>query len=234
MIPLDLNIYVRQPGAWISVIVVFVIIASAIAISTGTMLDSVHSLLHELELKNQEIAKYAETDYLTGALNRRGLDNRLTAMISKQTRDGGIIYVYYIDLDGFKQINDNYDHIAGDFALTNVSSTIKSLIRPEDLFARVGGDEFVVVMHVDNTKKLEIIAIIERMLTKIAKPFEFNHNTLFLSASIGVVEHKPTYISNKITVDSLIKLADATMFTVKKSGKNNFLVSSSTEIYRNS
>lgn len=102
-------------------------------------------LLHELQLRNKELATFAMTDALTGMPNRRALMEELPRMWARAQRESHAVLLAYVDLDGFKGINDQYGHAAGDQLLMTLSRQLLSALRNSDFAARVGGDEFVMV-----------------------------------------------------------------------------------------
>ena len=164
-------------------------------------------------------------DELTGLLIRSSLLESLDLALKGLQGSNAILAVCFIDLDGFKEINDQHGHALGDQALSLVSTRLQNSIRSDDLLCRWGGDEFVVVLqNIDRPESVENLA--NRLLTAIAHPLRLSADgplTLFLGASIGVSIVMPaTSITSQEKVDALtfIERADQAMYSAKKAGKN--------------
>lgn len=178
----------------------------------GTIQDITERKEHEKQL--QHIAHY---DALTGVPNRVLLADRLTQALARAKRDRGLLAVCYLDLDGFKPINDHYGHQAGDSVLVEISRRIKDTIRENDTVARLGGDEFVVLL-VGMQVPEECAGSLCRMLEVIHRPIEVMGQTMRISASIGVA----LYPEDDDDPDTLLRHADQAMYAAKQSGKNRY------------
>ena len=174
--------------------------------------DISHLKEHEAELRH--VAHY---DALTGIPNRVLLADRIKQAIFQTERENKIMAVCYLDLDGFKPVNDTLGHAAGDQVLIEVSRRIEKTIRGGDTVARIGGDEFVVLLLGLNNE-VECVATLERLLAAISAPVEFKDASINLGASIGV----SIYPKNATNPDTLLRYADQAMYTAKQSGKNRF------------
>lgn len=165
---------------------------------------------HEKEL--QRIAHY---DSLTGVPNRMLLADRMEQAIAQAKREKEILGVCYLDLDGFKPVNDSFGHQAGDQVLIEIARRIESILRKGDTCARLGGDEFVVLLpnlhHED-----KCIITVKRLLEVIAKPILIQDKTFSLTASIGI----SIYSGDDSNADQLLNYADKAMYVAKQSGKN--------------
>lgn len=205
---------------WCVLILITLIQMGIIVYSLGFVYKSLTSILTEIHLKNRVIQQMLETDKLTGLCNRWVAEERLKVILACQQRYGGITFVLFLDLDGFKAINDTYHHIAGDFTLKTVAKRLKSAMRPEDIVSRMGGDEFVIVVHIDdddiNQARKYIQDIVTRLLKSIAEPIIWENHSLSLGASIGIAEHA---YQHPITAEELMHKADMEMFSIKRSGK---------------
>jgi len=195
------------------------IIFSAILVSTVP--NSIRRILKNQEKISLESYSYkiaSERDPLTGIANRLYFEKFLRDAILNAKNVGNKIALYYIDLDNFKPINDNYGHDVGDEVLKIVSKELIITIRNNDLVARVGGDEFVVVANgiLDNNDA-EIIG--NRILSIICQEKIVKTHTFNIGASIGV----SIYPDDANNVSDLIKHADEAMYTVKKSHKNDIV-----------
>ncbi len=167
---------------------------------------------HEMQLEH--IAHY---DALTGVPNRVLLADRLVQSLARAKRDQGMMAVCYLDLDGFKLINDTYGHEAGDKVLIEVTHRIKAVIREDDTVARLGGDEFVVLL-VGIDAPEECVGSLNRLLEAIRQPIDIQGAVSNISVSIGV----SLYPEDDQDADTLLRHADQAMYVAKQSGKNRY------------
>jgi diguanylate cyclase (GGDEF)-like protein len=168
---------------------------------------------------HQDLTFLAYHDPLTDLANRKSFQQKLTQSIqvNAQEPEGSFLAVLFLDLDGFKSINDTYGHEMGDWLLTQVAQRLYRSVRGDDLVARMGGDEFSIILnHVPNRPKLEII--VRRILKSISEPYIRGNATLVIGVSIGV----SIYASNISDSDVMMKEADTAMYSVKKKGKGHF------------
>lgn len=178
---------------------------------------SVHTSLKEI-IDTQKRADFlAFHDSLTGLPNRVKLEEDLSYSINLAHRNSSNLFVLFIDLDRFKIINDTLGHSVGDELLKTVSSRIKKNLRQSDIIARMGGDEFIVVLDSSRDKK-SAGYVCEKILTVIKEPIVVDENSLNTSASIGVA----MYPDDGEDYSTLIKNADTAMYHAKDLGKNNF------------
>jgi diguanylate cyclase (GGDEF)-like protein len=172
-------------------------------------------LLTSLKQTNEQITHLAHHDVLTGLPNRILFYDRLNHAISGAHRNKTQLAVLFLDLDGFKQINDTLGHDAGDELLRMAAKRIQACVRESDTVARMGGDEFTIILcdvHTPNGQDNVAKKIIEAM----ASPFMINGKNCSVSASIGIA----LYPDNGVNADQLLKIADAAMYLAKNSGKN--------------
>ena len=174
--------------------------------------DISHIKAHEAELK-----RVAHYDALTGIPNRVLLADRMKQAIHQTSREQNMMAICYLDLDGFKPINDSLGHDAGDHVLIEVARRIENAIRGGDTVARMGGDEFVVLL-LGQERGEECAATLERLLATIANPISVKDTFCMLSASIGV----SIYPLDDEDPDTLLRHADQAMYVAKQSGKNRF------------
>lgn len=180
----------------------------------GFNTDITKQVNHEVELDHS-----AKHDSLTGLPNRFLLSELLNQMMRQASRNGEQIALVFIDLDGFKEINDNHGHEAGDFVLKEIAFRIKDAIRDNDLAARIGGDEFVaVLMQVKDCEKL--IPLLNKILLDISTPIEYGLEKLKVSASMGISFYPQT---NDIGGEVLLRQADQAMYDAKMNGKNKYI-----------
>lgn len=170
-----------------------------------------------LKTHAEDLDRIANFDTLTGAANRRLLTDRLTQAIARTRRSGVPIAVCYLDLDGFKTINDQLGHAAGDKVLIEITRRLKLLLRAEDTVARLGGDEFVLILT-ELPKPEEICIVIDRMLKAVSAPMAIENTSVSVSASIGVTISPPDMPDS----DSLLRHSDQAMYIAKTAGKNRY------------
>jgi diguanylate cyclase (GGDEF)-like protein/PAS domain S-box-containing protein len=155
-------------------------------------------------------------DCLTGLPNRAWFMNQLQLAIIEQINNPKLVYaVLFIDLDGFKVVNDSLGHLIGDEMLEKVSRRLKNSLRPEDKVARFGGDEFVILLqNIQNYQ--EVIQIAERIKKRLKKPFFLQGETIFTSASIGITLSSVGYEKP----ENILRDADVAMYRAKARGKD--------------
>ena len=189
---------------------------------SGSMINNHHHRLVIGMIENITARKDAEQrlnhlalhDGLTGLPNRTLLLDRIEHELAASRRSGGHVAVFFLDLDGFKSVNDAAGHLAGDEVLQMVAQRLRNCVRPGDTVARLGGDEFVVVCpdfhHHDDTQPLA-----QRLLGVLAEPFIRGDSTHQLSASIGIAVSDPHHHA-----EDLLRTADDAMYAAKEAGKN--------------
>ena len=183
---------------------------------------AITSDISELKRHQQQLEQYAYNDNLTGLPNRLLLTDRLDQQILYSNREHRNLAVVFIDLDGFKQINDYYGHEVGDEYLIAVSQAMRSVVRESDTLGRLGGDEFIVIIY--NLEHLSSIHIpINHLLEAINSPIMIRNVTLKTTASMGVTyyEGQP---NRHIDANALIRQADLAMYAAKQAGKNCYYV----------
>ncbi|KAB3539014.1 diguanylate cyclase [Alkaliphilus pronyensis] len=168
----------------------------------------------ELELELQNSAYY---DKLTGIPNRRLFFEKLSQMITENKRDSKKFAVLFIDLDGFKAVNDNYGHEVGDKVLATVASRLQNCVRRSDVLSRMGGDEFTVILR--NIKdKNAIEAIVNKIHKALKEVMYIDEQECRVDSSIGIA----IYPENGKDCDTLLRNADAAMYDIKKNGKGGY------------
>lgn len=179
------------------------------------LLRAILSAVHraELETKLHDMAHY---DSLTGLASRHLLLDRLQQVISTIPRSDKISAIAFIDLDNFKPVNDHHGHEAGDFVLVELADRLSKALRRNDTVARIGGDEFVLLLtNIDNSSEYELL--LHRIRLIINVPFNLpNGYCARISASIGVTLVDDT----SVDADTVLRRADQTMYQAKNSGKN--------------
>ncbi|MCV6615951.1 MAG: diguanylate cyclase, partial [Cellvibrionaceae bacterium] len=173
-------------------------------------------VLHRSQAE-EKIRHLARHDQLTHLPNRSQLLDNLGQGISRVDRYGGYLCVLFLDLDGFKPVNDEYGHEAGDHVLIEIAGRLKNMMRPTDTVARFGGDEFVVLMT--DVQEMDcIVPKLQSVVTACASPIDWLGNQLQLGVSLGVA----SYPGNGANGKELIAAADKAMYKAKDSGKNCF------------
>jgi diguanylate cyclase (GGDEF)-like protein len=165
----------------------------------------------------QQLEHIAHYDALTDLPNRVLLADRLQQAILQSQRHNRLLAVLYLDLDGFKTVNDTYGHKIGDELLICVSQRMKTALREGDTLARIGGDEFVAAL-VDLEQAQDYELVLERLLLAASEPVKVSDTILQVSASIGVT----LYPQDSADADILLRQADQAMYQAKQSGKNRY------------
>jgi diguanylate cyclase (GGDEF)-like protein len=174
------------------------------------------SLNKELMKTKEEIKKIAFHDSLTLLPNRRFFEENLNNALKEATEYGGELAVIFIDLDGFKAVNDTHGHNAGDSLLRQVATRLKVSIGENGFLARLAGDEFIITLPRSQNEKT--IEIAERILGELNKPLFINNIQIMVTPSIGIARY-PEHGKN---VETLINNADYAMYRAKKLEKNNY------------
>jgi diguanylate cyclase (GGDEF)-like protein/PAS domain S-box-containing protein len=167
---------------------------------------------HEIELE-----RIAHHDALTGIPNRLLLSDRMRQAVAQARRETRRLAVCYLDLDGFKPINDALGHDAGDRVLVEIAQRISHSIRANDTVARLGGDEFVVLLS-GVERGNDCTTILDKLLAAISRPVSVEGRTFIVTASIGVT----LYPDDRAEPDVLLRHADQAMYIAKQMGKNRY------------
>jgi len=180
------------------------------------MISGTQSDITQLKNHEAELDRVANYDVLTELPNRRLLVDRFKQTISRVNRHSSLCAVCYLDLDGFKVVNDQYGHDVGDQLLIAIVEQLLHIMREQDTLARVGGDEFIALFEIGS--EIECIQILERMLGAIDQTIYIGDKPLRLTASIGV----SLYPEDNVDPDILLRHADHAMYMAKAAGKNCF------------
>jgi len=178
--------------------------------------NRIERLKAELELVN----KLVREDQLTGALNRRGLDDALLRESARADRSRASLCIALLDLDNFKRVNDSYGHQAGDAVLVHLVSMVKETIRSNDLIGRYGGEEFMLILP--DALIDEAVSVMVRLQRSLeARPLVFGNVQLDFTFSAGIALRRPG--DSEVT---LINQADQALYEAKRVGKNRVIVAS--------
>jgi diguanylate cyclase (GGDEF)-like protein len=189
----------------------------------GHLTAAFNKLLEKLLRNREEMRKMANHDPLTALPNRLLLADRMGQAIARADRNGTRLAVLYLDLDGFKPINDQFGHEAGDFALVEIAKRLSSVVREADTVSRIGGDEFVIVIA-DLDEDVQLAqgagcAVAEKCIEIVAEPIQIRGEKYCVGVSIGI-----SIGNGKASVESLLSAADSSMYAAKQKGKGRFIV----------
>lgn len=199
---------------------------------SGVSLSPEHGLsmwllsdISELKSYQQRIERLAFHDSLTGLPNRLLFADRLTQALAVASRNKSFLAVCYLDLDGFKPVNDAHGHAAGDTVLKEIGRRLLRIVRPNDTACRLGGDEFVLLLtHLESPDEYQ--TVLDRALIELMKPIAISTDiNVVVSASVGIAR----YPSEGTDVDHLLRNADKAMYQGKASGKNRVCVYSNSD-----
>lgn len=183
----------------------------------GTVTD-----ITERKRAEERLTYIATHDSLTGLPNRSLFYDRLQHAVQNAKRNGLGVAVAFLDLDGFKSVNDTYGHEKGDFLLQDVASRLNSCVRESDSVARLGGDEFTFIFE-KVRQPSDAITIAEKIIETLSKPFKINGELVYITASIGI----SLYPDDGEQTSELIKKADTAMYAAKDLAQNSYRLYSS-------
>jgi diguanylate cyclase (GGDEF)-like protein/PAS domain S-box-containing protein len=173
------------------------------------------------EKQEAERIRYrASYDALTGLPNRALLHDRLLQSLAKASRERGHLGLLFIDLDGFKPVNDHFGHLVGDHLLVAVAERMHGCVRESDTVARLGGDEFVIVLP-DMVSASDAQLVAAKVVASLGVPFELDGVSAQIGTSIGIA----IYPQNGQTAEELLRAADHAMYIAKESGKGCYVIS---------
>lgn len=198
--------------------------AATIAMQCATTARQLREASERLELKiaeldrqRQRLQQLAHHDALTDLPNRIQLDERMQQAIAYTRRRGELMAVCYLDLDGFKPVNDRFGHAAGDQVLIEVARRLRACVRDYDCIARLGGDEFVLLLC-DLQSVSQCQFALDRVLEEIASPYLLGEQSVHMTASIGV----SLYPSDGGDPDQLLRQSDQALFIAKREGRSRY------------
>lgn len=187
-------------------------------IGTRKQVDEAEAKIKQLEQELSQVSELVREDQLTGALNRRGLEEAFERESMRADRHQTPLCIALLDVDNFKRLNDSLGHQAGDRALIHLIEVIKEALRPSDSVARYGGEEFVIVLpDVGIEEAASTVERLQRELTK--KYFLHENNSILVTFSAGVALRAPDESRNDV-----IGRADKAMYKAKKAGKNRVFI----------
>lgn len=193
-----------------------------LALSFNHMQDQLNQQMTALETSRHEMDQLARHDAMTGLPNRRLFQERLDNALARSQRSGTRFALLFIDVDKFKSINDRWGHDAGDEVLKVIAKRLMSNTRKADAVARIGGDEFVVLLDSPSSRE-DIVSIAEKLLESVRSPIQHNGMELQVGFSIGISQ----YPDNGTTASELMSSADHAMYEAKSAGRDGFRFSAS-------
>jgi diguanylate cyclase (GGDEF)-like protein/PAS domain S-box-containing protein len=173
--------------------------------------------ISERKKAEQTIHYQAYHDLLTGLPNRTLFKDRLTLSIAQARRNSQMLAVMFLDLDRFKMVNDTLGHVVGDELLLHVSSRLRGCLREGDTLARMGGDEFTLLLPQISFRE-DAVTTAQKILAALQRPFHIGDHELFASVSIGIA----LFPNDGESIDSLVKNADVAMYHAKARGRSNY------------
>jgi len=212
-------IVMRTKGGLISFYRAWLVLAAVILMFGAVLAYMWASLRHALRLEtaNSKIMELAQTDILTNLVNRRAFMKRLTMAFTASWRGAPPFAVLYLDIDDFKDVNDTLGHAMGDVLLKEVVERLKQAVRPEDLVARFGGDEFAILLF-DVTDPTAAGALAARIGKLLAAPFVIGGHTVRITSSIGIA----LYSLDVGGPEAMMMQADLALYGAKDGGRNRY------------
>jgi diguanylate cyclase len=184
---------------------------------TQQKVEEAEQRIRKLTAELDQASLLAHNDYLTGALNRRGMEEALEREFSRSDRGGSAICIALMDVDYFKRLNDSLGHEAGDTALAHLAKVTRDALRPTDVLARYGGEEFVIILpETDLEEGKRVMARVQRELTR--NFFLHKNERVLITFSAGVAERRA-----EETADLTLKRADMALYEAKHSGRNRVI-----------
>lgn len=208
-LPLYLDMNYRLVHLHANWMVTFVMLI-AIMSSTNKMYQSLRIQKEEERVRYEYLAAH---DSLTGLYNRMMFDDLLEKALNRSIRNGSEVVLLYIDLDKFKPINDDLGHRVDDFVLQEMAVRLLEVVRLSDTVARIGGDEFAVILDGDEILPEKLKSFAERVCAALAQPIAYSGETITVGCSIGIA----CYPENGASPEQLLKAADEAMYRAKKS-----------------
>ncbi len=190
-------------------------------------MERIAEMRHQLIKITEKLETLSVTDSLTGLYNRMQFDKALKNVIAQAERHHHSIALLFIDIDHFKDVNDTLGHQTGDLLLKHISNRLTSCLRENDFIARIGGDEFAIILREIESIQTAV-DVAKKIISVFIPPFSIEHYTLNIKCSIGISCY-PRDGDDSITI---MKNADAAMYNAKQIGRNQYYVYESTEAFK--
>ena len=215
--PFDANVYATSLTGWATLLITTSIMPFVVFTAFGAYQRTIVDLLQEVKQQRDHIADLAGRDQLTGLPMASLAHDRLEMKIHSAMRDGTRVALLFIDLNGFKAVNDTWGHEAGDYLLQAVATRLQQSVRLEDTVARVGGDEFIVILG--NLKSRdESRPVADKIIANVCQPVVYEGQSITCGASVGI----SIFPEDATDIATLRRLADRAMYQIKRAGKNGF------------
>ncbi|TLS36671.1 GGDEF domain-containing protein [Pseudalkalibacillus caeni] len=215
------EIFIEQNPLYISIFLTSIFLQVLIGLTVGVLSSKVKEKESHLERLNKELEKLSSIDELTGVYNRRGF-----LMLSRQAIiSSPVSSCLYLDLDGFKQVNDKYGHETGDELLKNVARLIKSCVQEEDVVGRLGGDEYVVFLKDGDENRA--VQVASQIKNAFSEAIIINNETCTVTPSIGIAGSP----ADGKSIEELLLNSDSAMYRAKKQGKNGYSIYTEPGLY---
>lgn len=213
----DPSRYLAMPTAWINLVVNFGLTLVLLLLTLDYYRGSLLHLLNEVRRQRDEIEALANRDPLTGLMVSRVFAQQAAQVLSPGQQEGRRLGLLFVDLDGFKAINDSHGHAAGDEVLREVAARFAAVLRSPDTLTRLGGDEFVVLLHEIDADEVAA-SVAARLVGALGTPIRHGGKEFRVAASIGIAlapEHGSSY-------EGLLEAADRAMYQAKAQGKGRW------------
>jgi diguanylate cyclase (GGDEF)-like protein len=217
-VAVDANVYMASPATWATLLIAAIVTPFIVFQSVAAYQETTLELLEEVHKQRDHIHQLATHDQLTGLPLMRLAGDRLQMALYAASRSGKKVALLFIDLDGFKNVNDTWGHEAGDYVLKEVANRLLKSIRAEDTAARIGGDEFIVILG--GLPDEQVAArIAGRTISTVSRPISHAGGSTSVGVSIGI----GLFPDHAADAPALQRAADAAMYTAKRSGGNRFV-----------
>ena len=216
-VPYDANVYAVSIGGWATLLITTSVMPFVVFTAFGEYQRTIFNLVHEVQQQRDHIADLAARDHLTGLPTANLANDRLQMKMSLALRNDARVAVMFVDLNGFKVVNDTWGHEAGDLLLQEIANRLRQCTREGDTVARIGGDEFVVLLG-DLKTRQEAIPVAEKIIDQVCRPVNYAGQSITSGVSIGI----SIFPEDAADIATLRRLADRAMYQVKRGGKNGF------------
>jgi diguanylate cyclase (GGDEF)-like protein/PAS domain S-box-containing protein len=191
-----------------------------IVLERGRIFVGIVRDITERKQLEEKLTFLAQNDTLTGLANRAMFMDKLTEASLRANRNKSALGVMFLDLDGFKQVNDTLGHHNGDELLKQFAMRLTATVRKTDTVARLGGDEFTILLEGMTVPELDVEAVADKLIAAIQPPFVLGDSTIVVTTSIGLALH----IQGEFNAEDLLHRADSAMYMAKNSGKNRWRI----------
>jgi diguanylate cyclase (GGDEF)-like protein len=216
-LPVDGSSYINLYLGWMPIFISAVVLMAIATTMVFGYKRAIERLLSTTIAQRDIIHHQAAHDPLTGLPNKTLMDDRLAMACERATRDNALAALLFIDLDGFKGVNDSHGHEAGDRVLVEVAGRLEAGLRKVDTAARLGGDEFLVVLD-GISSRADADTVAAKLIELVGQPIDVGGEAVRIGVSIGIA----VFPDDTRQVSDLVRLADCAMYAVKRAGKNGY------------